>query len=49
MNISEVAEKTGLPPKTIRYYEDIGLVSPGRRTNGYRDYASPDVYRLAFL
>ncbi|MEO0743678.1 MAG: MerR family DNA-binding transcriptional regulator, partial [Bacteroidota bacterium] len=26
MNIGEVAERSGLPPKTIRYYEDIGLI-----------------------
>ena len=30
MNISDVAERAGLPPKTIRYYEDIGLVRPLR-------------------
>ena len=28
MNIGEAAERTGVPPKTIRYYEDIGLVRP---------------------
>ena len=36
MNIGEVAQKTGLPAKTIRYYEDIGLVEPQRGANGYR-------------
>jgi len=30
MNISEAAEQAGLPTKTIRYYEDIGLVAPAR-------------------
>ncbi len=50
MNISQAAEQSGLPPKTIRYYEDIGLVDPARRqTNGYRDYASRDVHMLRFL
>jgi len=29
MNIGEVAERSGIPPKTIRYYEDIGLVRLG--------------------
>ncbi len=28
MNIGDAAERTGLPPKTIRYYEDVGLVRP---------------------
>jgi len=49
MNIGEAAERTGLPPKTIRYYEEIGLVSPDRRGNGYRDYDGDAVHRLRFL
>lgn len=50
MNISQAAKRSGLPPKTIRYYEDIGLVDPPRRRdNGYRDYASRDVHMLRFL
>ena len=50
MNISQAAEACGLPPKTIRYYEDIGLVEPApRRDNGYRDYGSRDVHLLRFL
>ncbi len=49
MNIGEAAERTQLPPKTIRYYEEIGLVRPDRADNGYRDYAEKDVHRLAFL
>jgi Cu(I)-responsive transcriptional regulator len=50
MNISQAAEQSGLPPKTIRYYEDIGLVeSARRRDNGYRDYGSRDVHMLRFL
>ena len=50
MNISEAAEQAGLPTKTIRYYEDIGLVAPARRRdNGYRDYADRDVHMLRFL
>ena len=38
MNIGDVAERTGLPAKTIRYYEEIGLVRPERRDNGYRAF-----------
>ena len=49
MNIGSVSEKSGLPAKTIRYYEDIGLISPDRRDNGYRDYSNEDVHRLRFL
>ena len=50
MNISQAAAQSGLPPKTIRYYEDIGLVDPAlRRDNGYRDYGSRDIHLLRFL
>lgn len=49
MNISEVATKTGLPPKTIRYYEEIGLIRPARGANGYRIFRADDVLKLAFL
>ena len=49
MNIAEVARRSGLPPKTIRYYEEIGLIRPGRRDNGYRDFAETDLHKLAFL
>lgn len=49
MNISDAAAHCGLPAKTIRYYEDIGLVSPGRLANGYRDYDADDLHKLCFL
>lgn len=49
MNIGDVSNKTGLPPKTIRYYEDIELVKPDRLPNGYRDFNDSDIHRLAFL
>jgi Cu(I)-responsive transcriptional regulator len=49
MNIGDVAARSGLPAKTIRYYEDVGLVSPARRDNGYRDYSRRDLDRLRFL
>ena len=49
MNIGEASGATGLPAKTIRYYEDIGLIKPDRAANGYRDYGSKDVHRLAFI
>ncbi len=49
MNIGEASEKTGLPAKTIRYYEDIGLVVADRQSNGYRDYSNEHIERLSFL
>lgn len=49
MNIGEVSGRSGLPAKTIRYYEDIGLVAPLRGENGYRAFSEADVHRLAFL
>ncbi len=49
MNIGTAAEKSGLPPKTIRYYEEIGLLTADRAGNGYRDYTTADVHRLRFL
>lgn len=49
MNIGEVSERAGLPAKTIRYYEDIGLVRPLRSKNGYRAFRDSDIHKLAFL
>ncbi len=49
MNISQAAAGSGLPPKTIRYYESIGLLQPARRSNGYRAYGEDDVQRLRFV
>jgi len=49
MNIGDAAERSGLPAKTIRYYEDIRLLKPARGENGYRDYSNEDVHRLRFL
>lgn len=49
MNIGDVADRTGLPAKTIRYYEDIGLVTPRRSENGYRVFRDNDLHKLAFL
>lgn len=49
MNIKEVAEATDLPAKTIRYYEEIGLIRPARGGNGYRSFSPQDLHKLAFL
>lgn len=55
LRIGEVARKTGLNPKTIRYYEEIGLIPPpGRRetgwaSRGHRVFTVNDVSRLEFI
>ncbi|WP_298435860.1 Cu(I)-responsive transcriptional regulator [uncultured Jannaschia sp.] len=49
MNISDAAERSGLPAKTIRYYEEVGLVTPERGANGYRRFSERDVHDLTFL
>jgi MerR family transcriptional regulator, copper efflux regulator len=49
MNIGAASEISLLPVKTIRYYEDIGLVRPLRSGNGYRDFSDTDLERLKFL
>jgi len=49
MNIGEAARQSGLPAKTIRYYEEISLVVPGRSDNGYRAYSPTDVHKLQFV
>ena len=49
MNIGDVAVRSGLPAKTIRYYDDIGLVSAPRTTNGYRSFRKKELNELAFL
>jgi MerR family transcriptional regulator, copper efflux regulator len=49
MNIGAAARQSGLPPKTIRYYEEIGLLKADRAENGYRDYSGDDVHRLRFV
>jgi DNA-binding transcriptional MerR regulator len=50
MRIGELAHKTGVSTKTIRYYEDIGLLAPPEREpNGYRDYGEDALERLRFI
>ncbi len=50
MNIGAAAEATGVPAKTIRYYESIGLIPPATRAeNGYRHYTEFDVETLRFI
>ena len=50
MRIGEVAGRTGVPPKTIRFWEDRRLLPPPARTPaGYRDYDPAILERLAFI
>ncbi|HIF6625926.1 HTH-type transcriptional regulator [Acinetobacter baumannii] len=50
MNISDVAKKTGLTSKTIRFYEEKALITaPIRSDNGYRHYSAKHVEELTLL
>jgi len=50
MNIGDAARRCGLPAKTIRYYEESGLIRPAQRSgNGYRFYTEADVHILIFV
>jgi MerR family transcriptional regulator, repressor of the yfmOP operon len=51
LRIGEVAELTGTTPRTIRYYEEVGLlpVAPGRERGAHRLYEPEDVERLREL
>lgn len=43
MRIAELAREVGTTPRMLRYYEDEGLLTPDRGSNGYRDYNESDV------
>jgi MerR family transcriptional regulator, copper efflux regulator len=50
MNIGEIAARSGMPPKTIRYYESVGLIEAAARTeSGYRTYDERDLRILRFV
>ena len=50
LRIQAVADEVGLTPRSIRYYEEIGLVKPAGRSDGaYRLYDADDVARLRFV
>lgn len=50
LQIGEVAEQVGLSLRTVRYYEEVGLVTPSSRTEGgFRLYSAADVSRLALV
>jgi MerR family transcriptional regulator, repressor of the yfmOP operon len=50
LRIQEVAAETGLTPRAIRYYEELGLLAPAARSEGaYRLYDGEDLERLRFI
>ena len=50
MTIGQAAERSGVPPKTIRYYESVGLIDPAARgENNYRGYGDKEIEILRFI
>jgi DNA-binding transcriptional MerR regulator len=49
ISIIEVTKQTGLPPSTLRYYEEVGLLHPTRRVSGRRQYDEGVLQRLALI
>ncbi|MER5795241.1 heavy metal-responsive transcriptional regulator [Streptomyces sp. NPDC001980] len=50
MRIGELATTSGVPARTVRFYEQVGLMpEPPRTTGGYRDYPAGAATRLTFI
>ena len=49
MRIGELSRRSRVTVRMLRYYEERGLVSPGRSSNGYRAYDESDVQRVALV
>ncbi|MGK5732026.1 MerR family transcriptional regulator [Streptomyces sp. URMC 124] len=49
MLIAAMSRRTGVSKRLLRYYEEQGLLRPGRRSSGYREYGEEDVHRVRFI
>lgn len=49
MRISQLAERSGVPATTLRFYENAGLISAERAPSGYRSFGEEAIHRLAFI
>lgn len=50
MRIGQIAQASGFPTKTIRYYEELGLLpEPRREPSGYRSYDAEQLRRLELI
>ncbi|MEU5114367.1 MerR family transcriptional regulator [Streptomyces longwoodensis] len=49
MRIGEASRVSGVSARSLRYYEDEGLIVPGRRGNGYRDYCRSTLDRVRVI
>jgi MerR family transcriptional regulator, copper efflux regulator len=49
MTIADAAARSGFSASALRYYEQVGLVAPGRTPSGYRVYDDRDLLRLTFV
>jgi MerR family copper efflux transcriptional regulator len=50
VTIGEAARRSGVQPKTIRFYEETGIIKPALRdANGYRAYSEADIQILRFI
>jgi DNA-binding transcriptional MerR regulator len=47
MRIGELGERAGVSPRTLRHYEELGLLAAGRAANGYRSYDDADLRAVA--
>lgn len=49
MLIGELADRTGVSRRLLRYYEEQGLLEPTRQPNGYREYGDADVIKVGHI
>lgn len=49
MNVKDAAKRAGVSVRTLRYYEEIGLIRPNREENGYREYCEADIDRIHMI